>query len=317
MKNYFKIFITLTILGCCIFGLKNYLAIGKTKHNVFKIPSIDNYIKQNGVLAPSIVKKQKTVGVKITKLSFIKNIVTKSMEAGDNSITFNIADIRKITFNAFSNKIDEVINGNPEIRYFNKWNTSASTIGNNGTYKVEFTLNFTKEQILLMEKVLKIKISQIVSKRINSTMSDYEKELKLHDYIVNNTVYDYKNVLNSTIPNISYTAYGVLVNGIGVCEGYSYAIKRLLHAVGITSEVVVGDVYGDSSGPHAWNIVKLGKSYYQLDATFDDPIVNNGTENILSHKYFNITDAEISKNHTWQIGKYPICNNTTYKYKGY
>jgi transglutaminase/protease-like cytokinesis protein 3 len=178
-------------------------------------------------------------------------------------------------------------------------------------------MNFTKEEILSMESKLTQKINYIVATEIKANMSDYEKELKLHDYIVNHTTYDYQNLLNNSVPNVAYTAFGVLINGVGVCEGYSYAMKRLLDAVGIENEVVTGEVFGESSGPHAWNLVMLNKEYYQLDVTFDDPIVNNGVENVLSHEYFNLTDAEIEKNHTWDVTKYPKCDSTIIKYKGY
>ena len=213
-------------------------------------------------------------------------------------------------------QVNAAIDENSEFRYFNKWNTSGSTMGNSGTYKIEFKLNFSKERIIFMESELDKKTAEIISKEINSNMSDYEKELHLHDYLVNNAVYDYQNFIKATVPDLSYTAYGVLVGGIGVCEGYAYSMKRLLTAVGIISEVVTGEVGGDFSGAHAWNIVKLGRDYYQLDPTFDDPVVNNGTKNILSHSYFNLTDEEMSKNHSWLRVNYPICNSTTYKYSG-
>lgn len=136
----------------------------------------------------------------------------------------------------------------------------------------------------------------------------------MHDYLVNNTKYDYDNFIKNTIPQEDYTAYGVLINGTGVCEGYSYAIKRLLKAVSIDSIIVDGNSTGDTGGPHAWNMVKLGNDYYQLDVTYDDPVVNNGTKDVLSHEYFNITDSQISKDHSWDKSKYPVCNGTAFKF---
>jgi hypothetical protein len=247
-------------------------------------------------------------------LTVVYNKIKAGMKSGESSISFNTNNAVKYSFEAFSKVIDKAINENPEIRYFNKWNTSYSSNGYVATYKVEFALNFTKEKILLMENKLKEKIHSIVATEINSNMKDYEKELKLHDYIVNHTIYDYQNLLNNTVPNVAYTAYGVLINGVGVCEGYSYAMKRLLDEVGIESRVITGEVFGASSGPHAWNLVKLSNEYYQLDVTFDDPVVNDGSENVLSHSYFNLTDIEMSKNHTWDITKYPKCNNATFKF---
>jgi transglutaminase/protease-like cytokinesis protein 3 len=98
---------------------------------------------------------------------------------------------------------------------------------------------------------------------------------------------------------------------MGVCEGYSYAMKLLLNAVNIECKVITGS----ANGPHAWNLVKLGGSYYHVDVTFDDPVVNGGTMNVLRHDYFNLTDDEIKKDHTWDTTKYPVCNSTIYEYK--
>ncbi|MEQ8197793.1 MAG: transglutaminase domain-containing protein [Clostridiaceae bacterium] len=92
----------------------------------------------------------------------------------------------------------------------------------------------------------------------------------MHDYIINNTEYDYKNYKNKTIPNDDNIAYGVLVNKTAICGGYSEAMYRLLTAAGIESKVVFGDSEGEG---HAWNMVKLNENYYHVDVTFDDPVM--------------------------------------------
>lgn len=292
MKTYHKIVIILVLLFLVIFSKK-------IESNAISKVDINNNNAYN-----------------ISDLNGVYEKIKKAMINGDNVVAFKTKNATKITFKAFCDSVDKVINENPDIMYFNEWHYYSSTIGNNATYKVEFIFNFTKNQILTMEKKVNQKIHNIINTEITPNMSSYEKELKLHDYLVNNTVYDYKNLINNSVSKESHTAFGVLINRVGVCEGYSYAMKKLLNAAGIECRVIVGNASGFTIGSHAWNIVKLGNNYYQLDATFDDPIVNNGAINILSHKYFNLTDKQISKDHSWNIAKYPKCGSTIYKYKG-
>lgn len=289
------------------FGASTISGLSEFKDKAFELNIIYSNTSDNTVPDNNITN--------VTDTKEIYDKIKEAMKMGESVLTFQTKNASQLTFNDFNDIVDKVINDNSEYRYFNHWNTASSTIGSNATYKLELSLNFTKDKIQGMENAVDQKVKAIVASVIKSGMNDYEKELKLHDYLVNNAHYDYDNFLKDTIPNGSYTAYGVLVNGVGVCEGYSYAMKRLLDAVGIESHIITGNVSGEFSGPHAWNIVKLGNEYYHLDATFDDPIVNNGSRSILSHEYFNLTDAEIKKNHSWDISKFPKCNGSTYKYK--
>ena len=68
------------------------------------------------------------------------------------------------------------------------------------------------------------------------------------------------------IPDSSFSAYGVFVEEIAVCQGYALAYKLLCDRVGIECYMVTSD-----SMNHAWNIVWLDGSWYHVDATWDDP----------------------------------------------
>ncbi|MBQ9990283.1 MAG: hypothetical protein IJP31_05000 [Lachnospiraceae bacterium] len=54
------------------------------------------------------------------------------------------------------------------------------------------------------------------------------------------------------IPDSSFSAYGVFVEEIAVCQGYALAYKLLCDRVGIECYMVTSD-----SMNHAWNIVWL------------------------------------------------------------
>lgn len=101
---------------------------------------------------------------------------------------------------------------------------------------------------------------------VDSSMSDEEKVLAIHDWLVLHTVYGTSN------GNDAYTAYGVLVDGTGVCDGYARSIDLLLSEENIPSFEIV------STGMnHAWNMVEINGSWYHLDATWDDPQVTSAS----------------------------------------
>ena len=64
-----------------------------------------------------------------------------------------------------------------------------------------------------------------------------------------------------------HSAYGILLEGYGVCESYAKAMSRLLDAVGIPNIYVVGE----AGGGHAWNYVQMPNgSWYMVDSTWND-----------------------------------------------
>lgn len=152
------------------------------------------------------------------------------------------------------------------------------------------------------------KAKDIVNNITTSNMSDLEKELAIHEYVVKNTAYDYDNYINETVPEDSYTAYGTLINGKAVCQGYADTMKLLLNLAGIEAKVVVGY----AGEPHAWNLVKIDGEYYHLDATWDDPVPDAGDK--VRYTYFNLSDEEISKDHEWNRKNYPISVSDKFQY---
>lgn len=71
-------------------------------------------------------------------------------------------------------------------------------------------------------------------------MTEYEKELALHDYLIENCKYDRRSYENKEIPQESFNAYGALCLGTAVCEGYAEAMKLLLNRAGVECHIVTG-----------------------------------------------------------------------------
>lgn len=146
----------------------------------------------------------------------------------------------------------------------------------------------TKEEAEALTEQLDTKINEIIA--MADFDSDYEKELFLHDYICENTVYD-----ESTLITVGSTAYGLLLDGRGICEGYARAMQILLDRVGIKNYLITGYATSDGKGgKHMWNVVTIDGKNYHLDATWDD---GDSYEEV-SHLYFNLPDSDISVDHS-------------------
>ena len=162
------------------------------------------------------------------------------------------------------------------------------------------------------------KAVDIVAKLIKPDMTDFQKQLILHDYIVNNARYDKENEIKDTVPEDSHQAYGVLIKGVGVCDGYSKAMQILLRLSGIDSYLLLAENVDKTKPGHAWLIVKIDGEHYHLDITWNDPYSPEG--DFLTYDYFNLTDEDIKKDHsmyTWDESLYPKCTATKYNYHAY
>ncbi len=116
-------------------------------------------------------------------------------------------------------------------------------------------------------------------------LSEYERELFLHDYIIDSCTYVDDGEWSR------YSPYGAIVNKQAVCEGYSEALQLLFSCVGIESCVLFGEYENEA---HEWNLVKINGEWYHLDATWND--MDQDVSEADDHLYFNISDAVIESN---------------------
>lgn len=136
---------------------------------------------------------------------------------------------------------------------------------------------------------------------ITDSMSDYEKELYIHDALAKRITY-----IGGTTN--AHNAYGALVEGKSVCEGYAEALQYLLQRVGIQSFLVIGYSYNPETEKfegHEWNVVKIDGKYYHVDLTWDD----QGA--LTYHCYLNVSDTMIKEDHYIEPTAYalPVCNS--------
>ena len=134
---------------------------------------------------------------------------------------------------------------------------------------------------------LNAKVSKMVA-NLPTKLSEFDRELTLYDTLAKNCSYDDAAAENSELWK-SYTAYGALIDGKAVCEGYSRAMQLLLSYANMQCRLVSGE---GQNTLHMWNLVRLGNAWYHLDATWNDD------DEIISHDYFNLSDSAILADHT-------------------
>ena len=121
--------------------------------------------------------------------------------------------------------------------------------------------------------------------------TECEREEYIHNYIINNCDYDEEAAESEEVQGNENDAYGVFVDGKAVCEGYSKAFQLLCNKAKIDCVLLSGTADSDN---HAWNGVKIGGDWYQIDVTWDD--VDDFIYD--SHEYFNLTDSLMYEEHT-------------------
>ena len=169
--------------------------------------------------------------------------------------------------------------------FVNPYNSSNNIkINYGGNYMLGLTINkaYSNDEIeeinLIVEKIIKDKIT--------NDMPTQEKIKVIHDYIIDHTEYDrlkYENKNDNTYK--SNTAYGVLVQGYGTCNGYADAMAIFLNKMNVIN-------YKISNNEHIWNLVYLNGNWYHLDLTWDDPISDS---NINRDTYFLISTEVLEK----------------------
>ncbi len=227
--------------------------------------------------AMSLVTKMKG-GSRLVKAY---NVVRKGLKSGKSKI--NLSDY-KLTPKEFQKVYYAVTEDHPEffwISNYISWSTSGSRV-------VSCTPQYTIKSGKLKnaKQIYNAKVREIVSE-VDPAISDYEKELYLHDRLAEIVTYDLS-------AEHAHDAYGAIVEGKAVCEGYSRAFQHLLNECGIEAF----GVYGLSNSPgstsrqnHMWNVVKLGREWYHVDLTWNDQ------KSDTYHTYLNLTSDEIKSDH--------------------
>lgn len=205
---------------------------------------------------------------KVCQRAYDIDIYYYSTKAVSNQTDF----ITDVLVNACSDELSTTaVDGDYAFWQLAGFSYETSYSKSNGKYyylfEVEMFYNDTKSQEEQVDKV----VNSFVKSVDFSKLSDYQVMKKVHDFICERADYDYDaaNAMNGNVDRYSYafSAYGALVKGQCVCQGYALAFYRLCKELGYNVRFVSSD---PNEGCHAWNIVMLDGKYYFVDCTWDD-----------------------------------------------
>lgn len=216
----------------------------------------------------------------------------KGLSGFESSVELTEGVISKDDIGAF---ISMLTSACPYIDYIGSQYTICID-GEGYVTSVEVTYDKTAEEAQTEKERLDEKVGEILA-GIEQGWSDYDKVLYFHDSIILGCTYD-------DTADEPYSAYGCLVDGKAVCEGYAKAMQILCTKAGIKCIPVAGKAYdGGTVQPHLWNKVMIDGEWTNMDLTWDDPVTDAG-EDYIRYDYFGITDAECAKDHTADDNKF-------------
>lgn len=195
------------------------------------------------------------------------------------------AEARRL-FNAFTGD-------NPQFFFLGNTYSYEGYRLNGKDYYDTFCLTLTMEadERKTAAAALETEIDEVLS-IVPEGASAYETELALHDALLTRVSYDNDTAQNenpATYRPAAFSAYGALVEGSAVCEGYSRAMQLLLHRAGIPCTLASGSSMDDAS--HMWNVVEIDERAYHLDVTWND------SDDRINHTFFNLTTEDIARSH--------------------
>jgi hypothetical protein len=125
-------------------------------------------------------------------------------------------------------------------------------------------------------------VTQTASTITAGLVSDRDKARAVHDYLVQNTVYDMVDYLDHskhrkqdavTVLETRYQEDSQYPGGhfLAVCEGYANTAAALLRAVGVKMKYIESTPMS-----HAWNNVYIGGYWKFMDVTWDDSVPDQG-----------------------------------------
>lgn len=223
----------------------------------------------------------------------ILNIIYTSLNNGVDSFIYYCTDAYKDCI-AESERLAKneslLSNINTFIHPFNSYSRLSFSMNSLGKVEITVHKQYSDEEIAVITK----KVDEIYGNIIKENMSIHEKIRTIHDYIGQNSYYDKEkadSIVNGVVtkegPYKSETAYGVLLQGYGICNGFSDAMELFLTKMGVTSYKIANET-------HMWNLIYTDNTWKHLDLTWDNPITN-GSQKFLFHDFF-LVDSKTLKN---------------------
>lgn len=204
----------------------------------------------------------------------------------------------KLKIHDFEEIMTDILLSRPDIFYVEPYYYYTSYKDSGYLISVTPSYYYAKSTISRRRSEMESEADTLLS-GLNDKWSDVQKALYIHDKLIVSAEYNGDNDNRS--------AYEVLVKKNGLCVAYAMAYKYLLNRVGIECICVIS-----SEMEHCWNMIRIGGSWYHVDATWDDLVPD--FEGSVSHSLFLLSDEAITKSniahYDWEYGY--KADNTSY-----
>ena len=156
-------------------------------------------------------------------------------------------------------------------------NPSTGAISNvkyNYEYQA-FVVNYVGNENRLEKAIKELDAANKVANNIiTPDMSDYDKVVAINNYLTNIGTYDTASASTEVDNNSlseqfidSHAPYGILCNGLGVCESYAEAFTLVARFAGLNAVCEMGSAFGVN---HEWARVQIDGAWYIIDVTNND-----------------------------------------------
>ncbi|MFJ7841659.1 DUF5050 domain-containing protein [Lysinibacillus sphaericus] len=260
---------------------------------------------------PEDVKNQElAVTAPVVKQPETKLVVTNAKEMADAMYAYysSFSPSFEIQYKGSTQRIEKIV----EEAYDSAIKRDDYVYGHISKHSIRFeygkkTAKIFGEQSYLMTPeqaaYVEMNAQEIVATIAKNAKTDVEKIKAVNDYIVANTAY------TEQTKSSPHSAYTVLAEHGGVCQGYALLAHSMLQKLGFETKYIVG--YVGQEG-HAWNLVKLDGQWYHLDTTWNDPVPDR--KGAIRYQYFLVDDRTMARDHTWIADDYPKATSTAYSY---
>lgn len=254
-----------------------------------------------------ILEKNKTEKLKAMDLEYrLRDDIGKNLQKRNDHFKIYVDDYIK------EKKIHDIFaDALKENRYFyyaiykganistNYYNDTDSS-GANFVESVDFSMTYrqTKEDEEKIEKF----VDDWIKNNIKDKMDEVLKIKNIHDFIVKKNSY-YTGDENDKSKGYSiYSPASILFGNGGVCNAYATLFDKIAEKSGIKTYYSTGTIK-ENSQLHIWNMVKIKDDWYNLDITWDDPVLKSDNKiknekEYVSYEYFLISDDQIRKSRT-------------------
>ncbi len=145
--------------------------------------------------------------------------------------------------------------------------------------EIYLTYNGLENDLSVNQAKFNAAVTSLIS---GATGNDLSKEIYIYNALAAQCSY-------TTSAAYNQSAYSALVLGNSVCAGYAKAFQYAMQQLNIPCYYCTGESYGNG---HAWNIICIDNSYYNVDVTWDDAGCS-------AYTYFlNLSDDDFASTHT-------------------